>query len=134
MYFEKLAEYGNWYFCQHHDKGLRRSGGTELQYFPAITGACMVLRRETALQLGGFDETYIIGDFEDSDMCLKLHGRGLNCAVDPTVQLYHLERKSQLGSAITWRANLTAYNAWQHHRRWAATITALQQPDHGRLS
>ncbi len=134
MCFEKLPEYGDWYFCQHHNKGLRYSGGEKLEYFPAITGACMVLRRATALQLGGFDETYIIGDFEDSDMCLKLHALGLKCAVDPTVQLYHLERKSQLSGALTWRANLTAYNAWQHHRRWAATITTLQQPDHGRLS
>jgi len=129
MYFEKLPEYGGWYFCQHHGKGLRHSG-TELQYFPAITGACMVLRRETAHQFGGFDETYIIGDFEDSDLCLKLHALDLKCAIDPTVQLYHLERKSQLSGALTWRANLTAYNAWQHQRRWAATIESLQ----GRLS
>jgi GT2 family glycosyltransferase len=134
MYFEKLPEYGDWYFCQHHNKGLRYSGGEKLEYFPAITGACMVLRRATALQLGGFDETYIIGDFEDSDMCLKLHALGLRCAVDPTVQLYHLERKSQLSGALTWRANLTAYNAWQHNHRWVKTIETLQAGNAGRLS
>jgi GT2 family glycosyltransferase len=134
MYFEKLPEYGDWYFCQHHNKGLRYSGGEKLEYFPAITGACMLLRRATALQLGGFDETYIIGDFEDSDLCLKLHALGLRCAVDPTVQLYHLERKSQLSGAVSWRANLTAYNAWQHQHRWAATIATLQEQDQGRLS
>jgi GT2 family glycosyltransferase len=125
MYFEPLPEYANWYFCQHHDKGLRPTGGTALTYFPSITGACMMLPRALAMQIGGFDETYIIGDFEDSDLCLKLQSLGLRCAVDPAVKLYHLERKSQISSATLWRANLTAYNAWEHDRRWARIIAQL---------
>jgi GT2 family glycosyltransferase len=133
MYFERLAEYGGWFFCQHHGKAMRYSGTSDLQYYPAITGACMVLRRDLANQLGGFDETYAIGDFEDSDLCLKLHELGLKCAVDPTVQLYHLERKSQLSGALGWRANLTAYNAWQHERRWGKTIESLQSSNGGRV-
>jgi hypothetical protein len=51
---------------------------------------------------------------------------GYDCAVDRDVQLYHLERKSQASSAIGWRMNLTLYNAWQHERRWGATIAAHQ--------
>ena len=126
MYFEQLEEYGNWFFCQHLDKGLRYSGNGEMEYFISITGACMMLRRELAMQVGGFDETYVIGDFEDSDLCLKLVTQGYKCGVDPSVVLYHLERKSQLSGALTWRANLTAYNAWQHERRWAKTIAQKQ--------
>jgi GT2 family glycosyltransferase len=129
MYFEQLPEYANWYFCQHHDKGLRPAAGGGLSYVPSITGACMMLPRALAAQIGGFDETYIIGDFEDSDLCLKLHALGYRCAVDPDVYLYHLERKSQLSSATLWRANLTAYNAWEHDRRWAAAIAALPAPE-----
>jgi GT2 family glycosyltransferase len=128
MYFEQLAEYGNWYFCQHLDKGMRYAGGQEVQNYISITGACMLLRRALANQIGGFDETYIIGDFEDSDLCLTLRAMGYQCGVDPNVWLYHLERKSQLSGALTWRANLTAYNAWQHDRRWAGAIAQLQHP------
>jgi len=134
MYFERSAEYGGWFFCRHQEKGLRYSGTDALQYAPAITGACMLLRREMAVQLGGFDEAYIIGDFEDSDMCLKLHERGLKCAVDPMVRLYHLERKSQVSGVVRWRANLTAYNAWQHDRKWGKKIESLQESRAGRLS
>ena len=65
---------------------------------------------------------YIIGDFEDFDLCLRLHERGLDCAVDLDTELYHLERKSQDLSAHPWRMNLTLYNAWVHQRRWADTI------------
>jgi GT2 family glycosyltransferase len=131
MYFERLAEYGDWFFCQHHDKGLRYGGGTQLQYFDSITGACIMMRRDLAVSLGGFDEIYAIGDFEDSDLCLKLRAQGYRCAVDPMVRLFHLERKSQLTGALLWRANLTAYNAWQHDRRWGRTIDELQHETTG---
>jgi GT2 family glycosyltransferase len=77
--------------------------------------------------VGGFDEVYVIGDFEDSDLCLRLRALGFGCAVDPEVQLYHLERKSQVSSAAMWRQNLTIYNAWQHQRRWAAAIIACEE-------
>jgi len=126
MYFERLEEYADWYFCQHFDKGLRYSGPGGMEYFISITGACMMLRRELAVLLGGFDEVYAIGDFEDSDLCLKIQGMGLRCGIDNDVRLFHLERKSQISGALTWRANLTAYNAWQHDRRWAKQIDYKQ--------
>jgi GT2 family glycosyltransferase len=126
MYFKQLPEFGNWYFCMHQDKGLRFVGSRGVQPCASITGACMVLRRELAVQVGGFDETYVIGDFEDSDLCFKLRSLGLACAVDSEVELFHLERKSQLGSGVSWRMNLTLYNAWEHERRWASTIKEIQ--------
>lgn len=124
MYFKRLSEFGGWLFGQHSDKGKRYAGGSTVHRCISITGACMVMKRAVAEEVGGFDEAYIIGDFEDSDLCLKLHRMGLECAVDPKVRLYHLERKSQAGSALTWRMNLTLYNAWVHERRWAEIIEA----------
>jgi len=126
MYFRRLPEFGNWFFCMHINKGLRYSGGEGLEAHVSITGACMVLRRELAVELGGFDESYVIGDFEDSDLCMKIQQRGLRCVVDPSVKMLHLERKSQPSAASNWRMNVTVYNAWQHERRWAGLIAASQ--------
>jgi GT2 family glycosyltransferase len=122
MRFRRLREFGDWFFPVHEGKGLRHVGGGGLRRCISITGACMVMERALAVRMGGFDEIYAIGDFEDSDLCLKLRALGYGCAVDTDVRLYHLERKSQASSAATWRLNLTIYNAWQHQRRWAATI------------
>ena len=126
MYFSRLKEFGNWHFAQHHGKGLRLAEMQGLETHISITGACMVMTRALALALGGFDETFAVGDFEDSDLCLRLQERGYRCVIDPAVRLFHLERKSQASSALGWRMNLTLYNAWQHERRWARTIMAWQ--------
>jgi O-antigen biosynthesis protein len=122
MYFKALSEFGGWSFGQHFAKGLHYTGGPGLRRCISITGACMLMRRSLAVLTGGFDEGYVIGDFEDSDLCLKLHAKGLDSVVDPAVRLFHLERKSQESAARAWRMNLTLYNAWRHERRWARTL------------
>lgn len=124
MTFKTLPEFGNWQFGDHPRKGMRRSSHKGLRKHISITGACMVMRRELAHELGGFDEAFIIGDFEDSDLCLKLDARGLDSAVDLDVVLYHVERQSQASSARNWRMNLTLYNAWVHERRWGEVIAS----------
>ncbi len=126
MFFKRLPEFGDWFFGMHMDKGLRHVSDGTLEPHLSITGACIFMTRALAEELGGFDEVYVIGDFEDSDMCLKLAALGYKCVVDPKVVLYHLERKSQASSALGWRLNLTVYNAWQHQRRWGETIARLQ--------
>lgn len=118
MEYEALAEFGHWKFPLHPRKGMKPAAGTALIRAPAITAACMMLRRSEAEMLRGFDEGYVIGDFEDADLCMRLAERGLRCAVDPTVRLLHLERRSQTGSAQRWRMNMTLYNAWLHQGRW----------------
>jgi GT2 family glycosyltransferase len=134
MVFEKLPEFASWQFPMHSRKGWRRPQETGLQNCLAITGACMVMRTNMARQLGGFDEAYIIGDFEDSDLCLKLRDRGMDCAVDMDVFLYHLERQSQAGSEQRWRMNLTLCNAWTHQRRWGETLARLDAREAAKMA
>ena len=122
IYFKELVQFGNWKFAQHKRKGFRPPAGGEITQELAVTGACMLIRRDTVLSCGGFDEAYVVGDFEDTDLCLKLKEKGYISAVDRDVQMHHLERKSQASSSALWRTNLTVYNAWIHQRRWGAKI------------
>jgi GT2 family glycosyltransferase len=117
-YYRPLSEFGNWTFIEHLHKGLRPDHSQAILRRDAITGACMVMTRALAVEVGGFDEAFITGDFEDSDLCLKAKARGLSCAVDMAVHLYHLEGKSKFWPNDSGRMNLTLYNAWVHQRRW----------------
>ena len=120
--YEPLPEYANWLFPMHPGKGMRIPHRRGLEYYQAITGACIVMARALAESLGGFDETFVIGDFEDSDLCLRIGARGLARAVDLDIRLYHLERQSQGNMANAWRFNLTLYNAWVHENRWRSVL------------
>jgi GT2 family glycosyltransferase len=87
-----------------------------------ITGACMALRTPLARELGGFDEGYLIGDFEDADLCFRIQEKGLACVVDNRAVLFHLERQSQSIGAHSWRMNLTLYNAWRFQKQWGESV------------
>ena len=127
MAFTVLPEFAGWHFPLHPRKGLAPPNDTGLHSAPAITAACMVLRRDVLRELGGFDEAFLVGDFEDADLCLRLAAHGLAVAVHHGVRMHHLERQSQAGSEQRWRMNMTLYNAWVHEARWGETLAAQVQ-------
>jgi len=93
----------------------------------AVTGACLLIARHRWEQLGGLDERYVIGDFEDSDLCLKARAAGMEVLLCPSARLFHLERQSQaLEGAGGWREELTWYNGWRHAGRWHDTLSTIE--------
>ena len=57
-------------------KGAPWRGGTEPSAQTLLTAACLMLKTADYRALGGLDEGYLIGDFEDSDFCLNLARNG----------------------------------------------------------
>ena len=62
--------------------------------YSALTGACLMLRREAFQRAGGFDEALGIA-FNDVDLCLKLRALGLYNVYLPHVVLVHDESRSR---------------------------------------
>ena len=56
----------------------------------AATAACLMLRTEEFLAVGGLDEALAVG-FNDADLCLRLRQKGLKVLVDPFAVLLHRE-------------------------------------------
>jgi GT2 family glycosyltransferase len=54
----------------------------------AVTGACVLINRETWLRLGGYDETFVNG-CEDIDLCLRAREAGLINAVALRSCVFH---------------------------------------------
>ena len=53
----------------------------------AITGACVLMRREVFQQIGGFDET-LSNEFAQIDLCLKIRRSGYLIVYTPLAKLY----------------------------------------------
>jgi GT2 family glycosyltransferase len=56
----------------------------------AVTGACLLTRKDVFQELGGFDVTFPL-EFNDVDFCLKLLASGRRIVYMPYAQLYHFE-------------------------------------------
>lgn len=62
----------------------------------AVTGACMLVRREVFDDVGGFDEGLaIIGN--DVDLCMRIARTGRRVLMEPAASLVHHESRSRAG-------------------------------------
>ena len=92
----------------------------------AVTGACMLVRRETFERLGRFDEAHEIVN-NDLDFCLRAHRAGLLTVYTPYATLTHHELAS--------RANLKdVFDLSHFNAAWKTTFAAGDPYFNPRLS
>jgi GT2 family glycosyltransferase len=119
----------NAFLNKHPRSGMDAStDSTAGKDLPSVSAACLLIKREIYDSVGGLDEGFLIGDFEDSDLCLKVKQRGLRIICVSNLNLTHLERQSFTGiGANGFRERVSRYNAWRHQRRWSDYIKTLAQ-------
>jgi GT2 family glycosyltransferase len=127
MFFAPAPE-GGW-GCNHYHKGWprRHPPACRARRVPAVTGAAMLVRRAAFAAAGGFRTDHVLGDFEDSDLCLALRAAGHEIGYVPSAELVHAERQSiatHPGHAGTLAA---AHNRRLHQARWGGAIAALMR-------
>lgn len=130
MQFNQSREFGGIWLNEHQYKGMPANlvPSFELSKSDTVTAACLLIDKEKFEQVGGFETRYILGDFEDSDLCLKLVELGYENYVLGSEKLYHLERQSQsLVDQGDWKFKLTLFNGWQHTARWNSMINELRE-------
>lgn len=62
-----------------------------IQNFLAVTAACMVMRRNVFLEVGGFNEVDLRVVFNDVDLCYRVHEAGYRNLFTPYAELFHVE-------------------------------------------
>jgi GT2 family glycosyltransferase len=106
---------------EHYFKGLHRyiPVANTPRPVPSVTGACMMIDRNIYERFGGLRGVYVQGDYEDSDLCLRLIEAGYENWYMPDAELYHLEGQSY---DLASRQLNGRYNAWLHTRMWKERI------------
>ena len=74
--------------------GVHRGRSQLLSRWDAVTGACLMLRKELLLALGGFDEGLPV-EGNDVDLCLRLEQLGYRQVIPPEAVLLHHESQSR---------------------------------------
>jgi GT2 family glycosyltransferase len=81
----------------------------------AVTGACMLMRRELFESLGGFDERFILCG-SDVEMCLRARALGLRNVMTPHARLVHRESRTR-GTEIPRSDFQRSFAAYQPYLR-----------------
>lgn len=127
LHFAQEAD-GTW-FNRHYHKGFPRdfAPAARARAVPAVTGAALLVRRALFERVAGVTEDYIIGDYEDSDLCLKLRAAGGGIAYAPAATLWHFERRSIRQHSGYARTLASLYNRRLHSARWGQAIARLMR-------
>lgn len=114
--------------ADHAFKGLKHTPKSDyLNYFSsardvyAVTAAAMVVQKSKFLSVKGFNKTLKV-EFNDLDLCLKIHAKGLYNLFLPYVHLYHHESKTRLHESPT---STLPVNPIEHNyikRQWSQYI------------
>ncbi len=88
-----VAGHSHKHYSRHESGYFRRLFLT--QNVSAVTGACLVVRREAYLRAGGLDSERLAIAFNDVDFCLRLKALGLRNVWTPYAELYHHESASR---------------------------------------
>lgn len=88
---------------------------------PAVTGACMMVKRECWDQLGGLNEEYING-WEDTDFCLRAREKGWKIWYTGKTFIKH----KHFGSKHAGRFNNEAANRAKFGRDWVENGKAIE--------
>jgi GT2 family glycosyltransferase len=118
MYF--LKHFSGFWQNMHYYKGYGRDfpAANEDRPVGALTGACLVVRKSDFVEVGGFSTEYVIGDYEDSDLCFKLRKMGGICLYSARTALYHFERQSMQSNTLRNDGTTSAYNRALNFSKW----------------
>ncbi len=93
-------------------------GSTDyVRNYLAVTGACLMVRKEVFHEVGGFHESFIVCG-SDVDFCLRIHNKGYRNIYIPYAVLYHHEAASR-GTCIPsvdFQLSLKSYDESLHVR------------------
>jgi len=84
-----LAGHAHKYMPRGHHGYFGRA--SLIQGMSAVTAACLIIRKDTFLEVGGLNEVELKIAFNDVDFCLKVNQAGYQNIWTPNADLYHHE-------------------------------------------
>ncbi len=91
------------------------------QSLSAVTGACLLVRRQVFGEVRGLDESLQVA-FNDIDFCLRLHEAGYRNIWTPFAELYHHESASRGSEDTEAKKQRFAREVDLMQQRWGRTL------------
>jgi GT2 family glycosyltransferase len=73
---------------------IREKNKNKITQFPRVAFLCTLIKKEVIDKIGGLDERFSPGNFEDDDFCLRAQLAGFNTVIANDVFIHHYGSKS----------------------------------------
>lgn len=94
----------------------------QLRDVARLVGFCLLIRDSVVEEVGGFDESYETGNFEDDDYCLRVLRTGRRLCVAEDAFVFHYGSRTFMGMGVVDAAweELLARNQRVFEEKWRA--------------
>lgn len=106
----------NWKHTERFKSFKTMHATKKIRITPAVTAACAMVKRQTFLEVGGFDEVWYPIAYSDTNLAVKLAWKGLWCLYTPYAIGVHHESASRSNDNIEDYEN----SSWLHQRYGAS--------------
>jgi GT2 family glycosyltransferase/predicted Zn-dependent protease len=103
--------------------GRRRQFAGKATQVDRLTGFCLLARRELLDHIGGFDERFGTGFFEDDDLCVRARKSGYRLRLALGVYIHHFGSRTLAGLKIDGQRQLRE-NFERFEAKWGKEQTA----------
>jgi GT2 family glycosyltransferase len=111
------------YSGSHKDTAGYFNNTNCLTNYSAVTGACMMIKKERFLEVGGFDENLAV-DCNDVELCCKLLTKGYSNVYLPWVKMYHHECLTRGNPIISSNSMAKQFVEKQYFKqKWGKLVT-----------
>lgn len=93
-----------------------------VQNYSAVTGACLLVRKEIYEQVGGLNEEHLAVAYNDVDFCLKVREAGYRNLWTPYAELYHHESMSRGSDDTPKKRKRLKKEAAYMRKRWGKEL------------
>jgi GT2 family glycosyltransferase len=83
-----------------------RDNAGQVEHALRLTGFCLLIKRELLARLGGLDEAFGRGNFEDNDYCLRAHLAGYEALVVKDSFVHHFGSRSFAAAGVDYQKQI----------------------------
>lgn len=112
----------SWHHEERTEKFKRLEKTNFLRICPAVTAACCLIKRQTFLDINGFDEVWFPVAFSDTALAVKIRAKGLHCFYTPFAFGVHHESISRKKvniedfESLSWTHRKFVQNLWKNEK------------------
>lgn len=118
---DESADYNTIEAMKNYAENLQKKNGKQTLHFPRLAFLCTLVKRDLINSIGGLDERFSPGNYEDDDYCLRAQLAGFKAVIAKDIYIHHFGSKSFKADGNNAYAERLNKNRAVFANKWGAT-------------